>query len=46
MTELTPFPIYHFHQLPASLQDVVSRVLDGGNVYGFEFELLGDYVSQ
>ena len=38
-------PDYNFHHLPPSLQDVVARMLAGQSVYGFELELLADFVS-
>lgn len=35
-----------YYDLPWNLRDLCDRLVYGGDVYGFELELLADFVSQ
>lgn len=38
--------VYEYGDLPDNLKDVARRIRSGAVVYGFELQLLADYVSQ
>lgn len=39
-------PLYYLADLPWQLADVVTRLCAGAFVFGFELELLADFVSR
>jgi hypothetical protein len=39
-------PVTNYYGLPESLKDVIHRIWDRDDVFGFELELLASYVSQ